>query len=161
MSLKFERLESGYRLTCELLLTHPRDALFSFFADTTNLEKITPDYLSFRVQSTCPTHMRKGTLIDYRLRLHHIPLRWRTEIAVWEPPFHFVDRQLSGPYRWWTHDHLFEETKDGTRVIDTIDYHIWLAPIVHPIFVRRDLKRIFDYRTQALHALFGTTEVST
>jgi len=160
VSLKIERLERGYRLKSELLLTQPRDELFSFFADAANLESITPKYLSFRVLTDRPIRMTEGALINYRLRLHHIPLRWRTEIAVWEPPVRFVDRQLAGPYRWWIHEHRFEETENGTRVIDTVDYHTWLAPIVHPIFVRRDLRRIFDYRTKALQALFGESELA-
>ena len=52
--------------------------------------------------------MGRGTLIEYRLRLHGIPIRWRTKIVVWEPPHRFVDVQLSGPYRLWHHTHDFE-----------------------------------------------------
>ena len=64
--------------------------------------------------------MRTGTLIDYRIRVHGIPIRWQTEIAEWQPPHHFVDRQLRGPYTLWHHTHTFEECNGGTRCLDHV-----------------------------------------
>jgi len=37
-----------------------------------------------------------GTLLEYRLRWRSVPIFWRTEISVWEPPARFVDRQIKG-----------------------------------------------------------------
>lgn len=70
--------------------------VFPFFADALNLERITPPWLRFRVLSPRPVEMGPGALLEYRLRLHGVPIRWRTRIAVWEPPHRFVDLQLSG-----------------------------------------------------------------
>ena len=55
-----------------------------------------------------PIEMGAGTLIEYRLRLHGLPISWLTRIEVWEPGVRFVDQQLRGPYALWHHTHEFE-----------------------------------------------------
>src|ERR1700761_1668298 len=94
-----ETLRGTYVLRDELWLPRPIDEVFGFFSDAYRLEMITPPWLHFHVQTPKPILMSPGRLIDYKLRLHGIPLRWRTEISEWQPPYRFVDRQLRGPYR--------------------------------------------------------------
>jgi ligand-binding SRPBCC domain-containing protein len=92
-----------FALHTELWLPRPRDEVFLFFAEARNLEAITPPWLKFEVLTPPPIRMRAGALIDYRIRVHGIPLRWRTEIAEWQPPHRFVDVQLRCPYTLWCH----------------------------------------------------------
>src|SRR5690348_414160 len=106
----------------ELWLPRPRDAVFAFFADADNLETITPPWLRFEILTSKPITMRPGALIDYRLRIHGIPIRWQTEIAEWSPPHRFVDIQLRGPYTLWHHTHTFEEQDGGTLCRDLVRY---------------------------------------
>jgi ligand-binding SRPBCC domain-containing protein len=73
------------------------DEAFAFFADAWNLEAITPPWLRFRIVEA-PKTLEQGSLLEYRLRLFGVPIRWRTEIVEWQPPFGFTDVQLSGPY---------------------------------------------------------------
>jgi ligand-binding SRPBCC domain-containing protein len=126
------------------------DAVFAFFADAHNLEAITPPWLSFRVTTPRPIEMRAGALIEYRLRLHGIPVAWLTRIEEWLPGVRFVDQQLSGPYRLWHHTHEFEpDGHGGTVMRDTVRYALpcWpLGEVAHALLVRRDLAAIFDFR---------------
>jgi ligand-binding SRPBCC domain-containing protein len=130
-------------------LSHPPEAVFPFFADALNLERITPPWLGFSVVSPEPVEMRAGTLIHYRLKLHGIALSWHTKIALWDPPRRFVDVQLSGPYRVWHHTHTFAVDGGGTIMRDAIRYGLPLGPIgelARALLVRRDLDAIFDFR---------------
>jgi ligand-binding SRPBCC domain-containing protein len=131
------------------------DELFPFFAGARNLERITPPWLSFSVLTPEPIVMAEGTLIDYRLRWRRVPMSWRTEISVWDPPHRFVDRQIRGPYRLWHHEHLFEEENGGTRVSDRVQYAAPLAFLTHRLGVDRDVERIFAYRNRKLAEIFS------
>jgi ligand-binding SRPBCC domain-containing protein len=143
--MRIHQLERTQRLP-----GRPPAQVFAFFADAFNLEAITPPWLSFRVITPGPIEMRAGALIEYRLRLHGVPVRWLTRIEAWEPGGRFVDVQVRGPYRLWHHTHTFEaDGKGGTLVRDVVRYALPLGPVgdlAHRLFVARDLRRIFDHR---------------
>jgi ligand-binding SRPBCC domain-containing protein len=140
----------GYHtLRREQRLPGAPDAVFSFFADAGNLEAITPRWLAFEIVTPRPIAMGAGTLIEYRLRLHGLPISWLTRIEAWEPGVRFVDAQLRGPYALWHHTHEFLPAGGGTLMRDTVRYALPFGPfgaLAHRLFVRRDLDRIFDYR---------------
>jgi len=137
----------------------PVERAFDFCGDACNLEPMTPPWLRFRLVTPRPLELRVGTLLDYRLKLHGVPLRWRARIEAWEPPNRFVDVQLRGPYSLWEHTHLFEEDGEGATLIrDRIRYAVPLGPIgaaAERLFVRRDLERIFDFRSEVAAARLG------
>jgi ligand-binding SRPBCC domain-containing protein len=142
----------------EQVLDAPIERAFEFFSRAENLEAITPPWLRFRITTPTPIEMKAGTLIRYRLRLHGIPVRWLTRIEEWDPPRGFVDQQLSGPYALWHHTHSFEALDDErTRMADIVRYGHRLGPLgglAEPV-VRRDLRRIFDYRRGAIAERIG------
>jgi len=151
----------GFCLTTELLVTEPRSQVFEFFADAFQLETLTPPWLHFSVRTPRPIDMQRGTLIDYKLRLHGIPVRWRSEISTWDPPHQFVDEQRKGPYRYWHHLHTFEDVPNGTLVRDFVRYSMPLGFILHPLLVRRDLTQIFEYRREAMCGIFTPSATTT
>jgi len=130
------------------------EQVFPFFADAGNLEAITPPWLGFEVVTPRPIAMRPGALIEYRLRLHRLPVSWLTRIEEWEPGVRFVDAQLTGPYKLWHHTHEFEPAPGGgTLMRDIVRYALPLGPLgtlAHAVLVRRDVQRIFDFRAQAI-----------
>ena len=144
----------GYLLTTECILPRPIDEVFEFFADAGNLELLTPKWLKFRILTPLPIAMYPGRLIDYRLKVHGIPVGWQSEITVWEPPYRFVDESRRGPYRFWRHEHRFEEVDGGTRVMDEVHYGVPGGALVHWAVVGRDLLNIFRYRREQLAAHF-------
>lgn len=144
-----------YLLQASVQVPLRRERVFEFFADAFRLELLTPEWLSFRVLTEPPIEMRRGALIDYRLRLHGIPVRWRTEITEWEPPFQFEDSQLRGPYYYWHHTHTFLERDGGTLVEDAVRYSAPGGAALHGLFIRRELRKIFEYRQQQLPRLLG------
>ena len=129
------------------------DETFAFFSDAVNLEKLTPGWLNFQIRSEGPLVMREGLEIDYVIVLHGFPIPWKTRIDVWEPGIRFVDRQTNGPYLWWHHEHRFEATGDGTRVIDHVEFVPRLRWVTSGV-VTRDVHRIFAFRQEALRRIF-------
>ena len=147
-----------FTIQTELWLPRPRCEVLPFFAEARNLETLTPAWLKFEVLTPVPIAMRPGTLIDYRITVHGLPIRWRTEIAEWDPPRRFVDVQLRGPYTLWHHTHTFVERDGGTLCLDRVRYRPRGGALINWLFVRRDIERIFQYRQQRLKELFASTE---
>ena len=142
-----------FKLTTEHLIEKPLDEVFSFFSDAHNLVELTPPRLHLVVLTPAPIEMEVGTLIDYRLKLRGIPVRWRTEITEWNPPHFFADEQLKGPYRCWIHKHTFVETDGGTLVGDEVEYAVPGGRLINKLIVRPDIEQIFAYRSQKLKEL--------
>jgi ligand-binding SRPBCC domain-containing protein len=143
-----------HTLRREQVLPGPPEAVFPFFAEARNLESITPPFLGFRVLRA--DEMRVGALIEYRLTLHGVPIKWLTRIDEWVPGERFVDSQLHGPYALWHHTHEFSAHGEDTLMRDTVRYALPFGPlgeVAHRLFVRRDLERIFDYRTTSLPSM--------
>lgn len=140
-------------------LAHPPERVFEFFSQARNLERITPPWLRFELRTAEPVLMAAGAVIDYRLRVHGVPLGWTSLIEVWEPGREFVDRQLRGPYGLWHHRHTFAPSATGTIVGDEVHY----APpfgvvgeLASSRLVARDLEQIFDFRQQAVQRILAT-----
>lgn len=132
--------------------------VFAFFADARNLEAITPPWLGFQILSPKPIAMAPGTLIEYQLRWRRFPIRWVTEIRIWDPPTSFMDGQLRGPYRLWEHTHRFQAVDGGTCMRDVVRYALplrFIGRMAHACVVKADLEGIFDYRARKVSALLG------
>jgi ligand-binding SRPBCC domain-containing protein len=137
---------------------------WAFFSDPQNLARITPPWLAFKILSqSLPAEIYPGLIIRYQVRpLLDIPREWLTEITHVDKPRRFVDEQRHGPYRLWHHEHSFVPFH-GNRVLvgDLVTYILpfgWLGNLAHPLFVRRQLNRIFDYRAKAVKEIFGRNQ---
>ena len=144
-----------FTLTNELWLPQPPAEVFPFFADASNLERLTPPSLRFQILTPSPIEMVVGTLIDYRIRLRGIPMRWQSEIIEWQPPYRFVDEQRRGPYRQWIHEHTFTAQNGGTLAVDIVQYAVLGGVTIQRLFVAPELRRIFDYRNATLENYFS------
>lgn len=145
-----------YTLSTRTELDAPLAEVFPFFAAPANLGALTPRTLSFEILGD-PGAVHEGALIDYRIRLGGLPMRWRTQIRSWLPGKHFVDSQERGPYRAWWHEHRFHERDGKTIMDDVVHYAPPLGPlgaIAHVLFVGRMLRRIFNYRQAAIRLRF-------
>jgi ligand-binding SRPBCC domain-containing protein len=111
-------------LEASMSLPLPRKEVFAFFSNAVNLQNITPPELHFRILTPQPIPMQEGTLIDYRLSLFGVPLRFHDtgEATIIEDVVHY--RLPFGPF----------------------------GDLFHPL-VRLQLERIFRYRQTAVRAV--------
>ena len=132
-----------------------KEDIFEFFASAENLERLTPPWLNFKILSALPIDMDAGTVIEYQIKLHGIPIRWESEITLWDPPHNFCDVQRKGPYRKWVHEHIFETSDVGTLVRDRVNYEVIGGNLINKLFVKKDLDKIFNYRQATLLSIFN------
>ena len=152
-----------YRFATETVLNAPLDEVFEFFSKAENLEQLTPKSLGFQILSPLPIEMKSGALIDYKIKIRGVPVKWKTEITIWEPQRRFVDRQLKGPYAQWIHEHKFAAEGNQTRMWDTVDYALPFGPIgiiVRELFVKGEINRIFQFRQQAINGWLKSRQTS-
>jgi len=132
---------------------HALEKVFPFFAEAKNLEKITPDLLHFKIAKMSTSEIQQGTLIDYNLKIHGFPAKWKTLIDEWQPPFKFVDTQLKGPYKLWHHTHSFAQMGHGTLLTDKVKFKLPMGFLGHAVaqtFVQKDVESIFKYRREVM-----------
>lgn len=145
-------------IECFQWVPKSRNEVFPFFADERNLERITPPWLHFKVSRKTTAALAEGSLIDYRLKVHGVPLKWRSKIIEWKPGESFVDVQVKGPYRLWHHTHEFFPSGKGTLMRDRIRYQVPRIPLADLFinrFVSKDIERIFSYRRAKIEEIFG------
>jgi uncharacterized protein (TIGR01777 family) len=146
------------QFVAEQWVPRPVDQVFPFFSEAKNLEDLTPPWLSFAIEKVSHPKIRQGTLIDYKLRLHGLSLKWRTRIEKWEPNRSFVDNQLRGPYAKWHHTHTFTPAGNGTLMRDRVVYRLPLGLLGKRVAhwkVRRQIAEIFAYRRKRVGEIFS------
>jgi uncharacterized protein (TIGR01777 family) len=159
--LKPMGLSGGYVHEAAKWIPYKRDQVFPFFSVPTNLERITPPEVQFRVQKLSTKEIEEGTLIDYKLKIKGVPMKWRSKITTWKPMDYFVDEQITGPYKQWHHTHSFTTIDDGTLLTDRVVYQMplgVLGDVARLLMVHREVKTIFGYRSKVIEGLFKPVE---
>ena len=153
---------ASFQLTNSIVVGSNLGDVFEFCRDTRFLNEISPPLLHFQPRNAPEIDVKiaAGTEIEYDMRLHGFPVRWRSRIPVYDPPHRFVDEQLSGPYIFWYHSHTFKSL-DGrnTKIGDVVDYTLpggpILASLAQLLFVRRDLIKVFAHRSMKYREYLG------
>lgn len=140
-------------LTFQTELAVSQEALWEFHNSPSALTRITPPGTRVRLLDP-PKELGPGvafTLVVSQPPVF-VPLRWRCEFTVHEPPLRFVDRQVpgQGPFAHWEHEHRFESLGESrSRLTDTITYTPPLGPLgrlADALFLRRQLTQMFTWR---------------
>lgn len=147
-----------YTLTVMQQLPIGLSEAWKFFSSPKNLERITPKHMGFKITSGEPGKMYPGQIISYKVApLAGVKTSWVTEITHVEEEKFFVDEQRFGPYRMWHHEHHFVENDKGVLMTDKVSYKIpfgFLGSIAQSLFIKKQLKGIFEYRVKVLDEMF-------
>jgi ligand-binding SRPBCC domain-containing protein len=133
---------------------------WEFFSRPKNLKEITPANLGFNIISKHHgDKMYAGQIIEYKVSpLLGIPLYWMTEITQVSENQFFIDEQRYGPYSLWHHQHHFKPIDGGVEMTDIVHYKIpfwFLGDIANTILVKRELRKIFDFRFRKAEEVLG------
>jgi ligand-binding SRPBCC domain-containing protein len=154
---KVYTLKTLQQLPCSM------EQAWDFFSSPANLATITPDSLNFKILSKELARMYAGQIFEYKVHpVLGIPLYWMTEITQVVEHKHFIDEQRYGPYSLWHHQHHFKQTATGIEMMDFVHYKLpmwFLGDIANSIFVKNQLKQIFEYRFKKVEEIFGKSSI--
>ena len=163
MSVKVFKHNRGlYTLYAKQTVNKEIGVLWDFFRKPSNLNKLTPKDVSFKIISGSSDNFYEGKIISYKIKpFKLVTLNWVTEISQVKERSYFIDNQIFGPYKMWHHEHHFKSNGDGTTdVIDKVKYKLpfyIIGKLMHGIFIKRKLENIFIFRQRAIHNLFNNS----
>lgn len=145
------------RIFVTTYLRRPINEVYAFFSDAANLAALTPPDLEFQILSPQESGSDDPDLLDYRMKLRGVRLRWRTRILRRDPNAGFVDEQARGPFSIWHHTHTFTDEGDRVRMDDEVLYRLPLWPLgeIAAPWVKRELDRLFEFRRLRIREIFG------
>ncbi|MBV9282301.1 MAG: SRPBCC family protein [Chloroflexi bacterium] len=104
--------------------------------------------------------LHQGDRVAWQARHFGLPWRMTSGIIEVDRPRCFADRMQSGPFADWHHVHTFEETGNGTRMRDDVEYHPPLGPLgrlFDAAVLERYLTRLLKARNGRLKGLVEKT----
>lgn len=149
-----------YQLRTKQEIPATIDQVWEFISSPRNLKKITPEYMGFEITNEpIADVMYAGMIISYKVKpILGIPMNWVTEITHVKDKEYFVDEQRVGPYAIWHHQHKISPIDGGVLMEDIVSYKPpfgILGDIANSLFIRNQLKAIFDFRFIAVEREFG------
>lgn len=151
-----------YKFESRQLLPVSIDEAWEFFSSPVNLQEITPDTLNFEIIGELPEKMYAGMIIIYKVKpLPGYKTNWVTEITKAIKPHYFIDEQRFGPYKFWHHQHIFEQTENKTLMRDIIHYGLpfgFAGRIANSLIVKKQLQQIFDFRFKYLDKKYNSAQ---
>jgi len=139
------------------------NVLWNFFSKPENLKKVIPENTQFSITSPLDSPViYPGQIIEYDVKsVIGLHFKWITEITEVETNQYFVDEQKAGPFSVWQHQHYFVEIPGGVEMMDILQYRFrfgFLGRVLHKLYVKKRLQRMFDFRERKLKSLFGVYE---
>ena len=158
-----------YRLYRKQILPISVSEAWDFFSSHQNLDELTPAEMKFKIIdhddfSLAGQHQKiyAGQIISYKITpFAGITMNWVTEITQCVAGKYFIDEQRFGPYKFWHHQHRFQQTDQGVLMEDILHYALplgWLGRLFASRFVQNKVESIFDYRFQKLEERFSKRE---
>lgn len=145
-----------------------KELLYSFHANPGALDRLLPPWentsILRRAHSIAP-----GSRVELKMHFGPIPFTYKALHIKEQPVEMFQDIQEKGPFRSWSHTHLFDETQNGARLTDLVDYQLPLQsflPRNFTRFVEKELTRTFRHRKEvlnhdlSLHKRYSTTPLT-
>ena len=161
MSVQIFKHEGGlYTLYAKQTVSKEIGLLWDFFRKPTNLNKLTPEDVHFKIKSGKSDDFYEGKIISYKIKpFKLLALNWVTEISQIKEGSYFIDNQISGPYKMWRHEHHFKDNHNGTtEIIDKVKYKVpfyIVGKLMHKMFIRKKLFNIFMFRQKQINDLFN------
>ncbi|MDQ0728184.1 SRPBCC family protein [Microbacterium sp. W4I20] len=143
------------RFVLETIIAAPPSEVFAASLDPELHVRSMARYGETMVEAPAGGVFTEGTTATWRARHFGIPFRLRSVVFDIDPPRAFSDRQVSGPFGAYLHEHRFAEHPVGTLMRDTVTFRSPLGPlgrIVDAVVMRRYMRRLIAERNETIAA---------
>jgi ligand-binding SRPBCC domain-containing protein len=140
----------------------PADAVYRWHAAPGAFERLRPPWEKAHVVAATGGIEDLGSFVTIRFAIGPFTKDWVAEHDACEPGKMFRDVQVSGPFRYWEHTHLFlQDPKhpSSSWLEDRIEYQLplgWLGKLFAGAWTRRKLKRMFSWRHHVTAQTFAS-----
>ncbi len=149
------RINIASFVKCSEISASARD-VFAWHQSPDALKKLIPPWDRVTIEQS-PQSLGDGSIAVLVLHTGPLKQRWvalhRDFVDRGEEGGEFTDEQVSGPFAAWVHRHVVRSTGSQRCVLeDKIEYAVplgWVGEVMAGWYVRRKLKKMFDYRHAA------------
>lgn len=146
-----ESFEAQVELPCSV------EEVFDLVARPEGIRQISPPEMGlFFTQA--PERYSLGTTVEFKVQAMGLVREITHQVTAFSEPHSFTEEQISGPFRHWVHEHLFEPRDGGGCIV--IDRIAFLPPggvagmIMTASRILENLEEGFDYRHEQLERHF-------
>ena len=96
-----------------------------------------------------------GESVTWRATHFGVPFKMTSKITEFDRPRSFVDEQTRGPFKRFRHVHRFEQSTEGTTMIDHVQFDAPLSVLgrlVDRAILRRYMRSLIEERAVLLKA---------
>ncbi|WP_435747646.1 SRPBCC family protein [Microbacterium sp. PMB16] len=145
------------RFVLETVISAPPTAVFAASLDPELHVRSMTRYDETMVEAPAGGVFTEGSTATWRARHFGIRFRLRSVVFDIDPPLGFSDRQISGPFRAFLHEHRFEKHPSGTLMRDTVTFRSPLGPLgrlVDAVVMRAYMRRLIAERNEIIASEF-------
>jgi ligand-binding SRPBCC domain-containing protein len=144
-----------FTLNYSCTINAPCADVCQFHTDTNNLPLITPPWIDTQILQM-DTPMREGSVVVLKIKRFNISTIWKMQIQKQQCPHTVVDMMLSGPFKHFRHEMIFNQIDESQTKMDeaiTIVLPIWyIGALIFPL-IKLDMDKIFAFRHEATKRL--------
>ncbi|GAB4458587.1 MAG: hypothetical protein OHK0029_20040 [Armatimonadaceae bacterium] len=144
-------MSTPFRRQYQIFIDRSPQAVFDFLTDLKNVERLAAPDSPQEVVDGGDGELAAGSRFTLRIKQGALRQKMEMEIAQFEPPTLFVERQVRGPFASWQHRHRMEAFQKGTLLTEQIEYTLPAGPLgalTEKLWVGAQWEAYFAYRHQ-------------
>ena len=128
------------------------DSTFDWFEHEGSFRRLMPPW-EVAEEVRADETLKVGSQRVFRFPMGPLKMTWVAEHTAYDPPYHFADKMVKGPFWHWSHNHNLSEVDGKTEVVDDVTYQVPFGAlgnladtVLGGMLVKSRLSRMFKAR---------------
>ncbi len=141
-----------YHYRHETIVDADIDTTFQWFEHEGSFRRLMPPW-EVAEEVSADDSLEVGSRRIFRFPMGPLKMKWIAEHTAYDPPHHFADKMVKGPFWSWNHEHYLSEKDGKTTVVDEVSYQVPFGPlgnfvdrVLGGMLVRKRISRMFKAR---------------